>query len=74
MMETLPIETGVPMPPQNVRRYPWDTMNVSDSFVFPDNLLPENAYKRVSQANDRYAPKRFTARKMNGEVRCWRVA
>jgi len=76
MRESLPIDRGIPMPPPSptARRYPWETMEVTDSFLFPPSLSPTDCYKRVSQANDRYAPKRYMARKANGEVRCWRVA
>lgn len=74
MSGTIQIERGIPMPHDNVRRYPWHTMQVADSFLFPASLAPTDAYKRVSQANERYAPKRFMVRKIDGELRCWRKA
>lgn len=88
------IETGIPLPPvrnpgssgrrSRHRKYPWRTMEIGDSFLFPlDGRDPQRAMS-LAASNYNSAPiretgRRFAARilvKRNGErvVRVWRVA
>ena len=64
------VEKDVPIP----NRYPFDEMEVDDSFAVP----PEIARNTVSVAAGRYGDKhgmKFTVRRMDDKtLRCWRIA
>ncbi len=75
------VQKGVPIPSAKPRgksgrrtpTYPWDTMNIGDSFVFPLSI-GRSGYAAALQAG-RSRDKRFVVRKMDGgSYRCWRVA
>ena len=77
MSETLPenepkqeikIEKGIPIPPLGRHAiYPWDAMEVGDSFLAPRSVNSAIASKRR-------APKVFAIRKQpDGSFRIWRV-
>ena len=63
------VEKNVPIP----NRYPFDEMQVGDSFVVP----PKIARNTVSVAASRYGEKhqmKFTVRRMDDKtLRCWRI-
>ena len=63
------VEKGMPIP----NRYPFDEMEVGDSFALP----PGVARNTVSVAAGRYGEKhamKFTVRRMDDKtLRCWRV-
>lgn len=68
------IEKGIPLPTKakTVCPYPWEEMEVGDSFLVP-------GAKRVTMASAcRYAGKkrgrRYIARPMADGIRCWRTA
>ncbi|NCV58419.1 MAG: hypothetical protein EBW47_06440 [Betaproteobacteria bacterium] len=69
------IEKNVPMPqPKNVEVYPYNEMDVGDSFM----VKGESKYllATVCNRNGKYRKKlgmRFTAKKMGNGVRVWRV-
>lgn len=74
------VQKGVPIPVTKPRgpggakepRYPWHKMNVGDSFEFP-NGSERYAHAAAGQAS-RYSEKQFIVRKLNGRMRCWRIA
>lgn len=77
-MTEIVIAKGIPIPTVVRRRpggpslYPWRTIDVGESFLFPAAVLYTREVTRV--ANQRYAPKQFVARTVEGgRVRCWRV-
>lgn len=63
------IDKNVPLPYQRTR-YPFNEMNVGDSFLFP-------AAKRnsVASVSSRVTEKKFCVRRIDDHyARCWRVA
>lgn len=78
MSQKVLVEKGVPLPFRgtNVLRYPYDTMEVGDSFA-----LPAGRYAAVSNTAGSYGKKHgrtFAIRKRVEEgahvVRCWRTS
>lgn len=72
-MGTVKIEKGIPIPNVNKngrkKKYPWDTMEIGDSFV-----MPRPSGVGIKQADVRYGRK-FTARKIDAtSARVWRIA
>lgn len=72
------IEKNVPLPPHantgrgRFAKYPWQEMEIGDSFVYPG--ATQTARGAVWVANKTRAPKRFVCRKFDGVTRIWRVA
>ncbi len=67
---TIEIEKGIPMPGKVRTRngkYPWDTMEVGDSF-----MLADRAKKILIPA--RLKPKIFRQAAVEGGIRVWRTA
>ena len=78
-MSDFKIDKDVPMPKTNGYahpKYPWLEMEVGDSFVIEDKKDNGTlAYAASGQASKRFAPKRFTCRKVEPTTfRIWRVA
>ena len=69
------IDRGVPMPPVRGNKiiYPFDDMEVGDSFFVPNvehgDITPQIAYRRRTRGWAR----KFTTRKENGGIRVWRT-
>ena len=64
------IDKNVPMPAYKSRqKYPWHTMEVGDSFVYPNRDVGQYA----SIMSVRYSPKKFIGRTVEGVNRIWRV-
>ena len=67
----------IPMPERrSAQVYPWDTMQVKQSFLVRDHLGkmdPGSVHSLCSKANARYAPMLFRARKTRDGYRIWRV-
>lgn len=82
-----PIESGVPIPPiyrravrGNARIYPFETMEVGDSFFVPGTPEEPGTWvqNRVNASANywlkRYArTRRFLTRQLADGVRCWRI-
>jgi hypothetical protein len=72
-----PIESGIPIPsiPNNGahQNYPWSDLKIGDSF-FVSEVSASGPLRAASVASKIYAPKKFTARTVNGGVRIWRVS
>lgn len=67
------LEKDIPCPPRHITHfYPWATMDVGESFVFPDFVQFPHETARAASA--RHSPKQFTTRKTLQGFRCWRVA
>jgi hypothetical protein len=70
------IDKGIPPPtakqvPTVIKTYPWDSMDVRDSFLVTDH--PERISAVVSQRNKRHPEKRFVTAKEGNGIRVWRV-
>jgi len=65
------IEKGIPLPARPNKVYPFDQMEVGDSF-----LIPDHKYRAVQAAASRAGKcsgKRFTVRNTKEGYRCWRI-
>lgn len=64
------IDRGIPVPPRNrAERYPWEALEVGDSFLADGKRRPN-----TTVAIKTHAPKKFTIRKTAEGWRVWRVA
>lgn len=80
-MTKFEIEKGIPMPEKQKKKtgaaakYPWEQMEVGDSFFIPNPPTQANGRftSMYAVASKRYAPKRFEQRQENGGLRIWRV-
>jgi hypothetical protein len=54
-------------------KYPWATMKVGDSFLFPTNLKSQSCYNIAKYGGLRNGVK-FSVRKTDEGYRCWRIA
>ena len=73
MTATIQIEKNFPIPPGRRGRpvkYPWYSMEIGDSFLPTEKCARATAYA----ASQRYAPKKFIYRKVDGGGRIWRIA
>jgi len=78
-MYAIRVQRGVPMPHIKPRGcggrrtplYPWDDMQVGDSFLFPDRI-GRAAYAAAIQASKN--GRTFKALRIEDGFRCWRVA
>ncbi len=78
MTQSLVIERNIPLPRRvapelqdDVRRT-IEALDVGESFVLPHAI--RSPYSRVSNANVRLAPRRFSIRKIDRQFRIWRTA
>jgi hypothetical protein len=62
------LEDNIPIPKRNVK-YPFETMKVSQSFVYTAIRGPQAVYT----ANLKLKPKRFSCRKEGDYYRIWRI-
>jgi len=60
------IEKDVPIP-ATTKKYPWNDMEVGDSFFIPDGQPCASASHRKRYGED------HTTRKVEGGIRIWRV-
>ena len=75
------IEKGIPVQPKTFKRnvmpfkYPFNYMEVGDSFLISDYKSNKNGYafSYVSMPNQRLKPKKFTQRLTIDGVRIWRI-
>lgn len=73
----IPIDDDIPMPAGNALPrgvLPYAVLKVGQSFAFPDGYEASKAYKSTTNATRRLKPKVFRTRKLENEVRCWRVS
>jgi hypothetical protein len=66
------IEKGIPAPVGKNHKYPWDNMEVGDSFFVEGATTTQMAGNITAQR--RRLGWSFSQRKQNGGVRVWRVA
>ena len=79
MQPQIEVETGIAMPRGGSQsRYPFETMEVGQSFLFPEDVTASSANRACALARKQFDPKVFTARKVveNGveRRRAWRTA
>jgi hypothetical protein len=76
-MSEFKLDTNVPMPTVNSNKYPFDGMDVGDSFFVPGGnavrRLRSAAAYHARQANVKYSTRVTTENDTDG-ARCWRVA
>jgi hypothetical protein len=65
----IPANIGAGRPP----KYPWATMKIGDSFLFPDHLKSQSCYNIAKYGGLRNGVK-FSVRKTDEGYRCWRIA
>lgn len=77
------IERGVPIPPparsrsaERQNKYPFDTMEVGDSFFVATKADETSAgiQRRLTACAAMHKPMRYATRRVDGGVRCWRIA
>ena len=72
------IEDGIPFQRGKGRGrsaiYPWLSLEVGQSFLFPASVAANSAYTIACAASHRNAPKKFTTAKTPEGYRCWRIA
>lgn len=64
------IQKGIPIPHPKGRipKYPWDDLDVGDSFL----VHAKTGSGNLKYANFKYAPKHFLSRKTTEGIRVWR--
>jgi hypothetical protein len=78
--EEIRVRKGVPIPGGGKNnRYPWDEMQVGDSFLFPRDFTPSRAASTIAARHHKSNGGRFQHRKImsgsdKGRIGCWRVA
>jgi hypothetical protein len=68
--DPFPVEKGVPIP-LGRDKYPWERLDVGDSFFVPGKTLRSLA-TQTSYAGKRFG-RRFRIRLVDGGVRIWRI-
>jgi hypothetical protein len=72
------IDKGIPMPALgSAKKYPFKDMEVGDSFFVEENEKNGDInaiQKRLSVSAYGYRPRKFSALKVEGGVRVWRIA
>jgi len=69
------VEKGIPLVGDGRGRqknYPFENMNVGDSFAFPKEIRVSVA--RAAHYHGKSKGKMFTTRAVDGAYRCWRIA
>jgi len=70
----LHVESNVPLPDDHPRlKYPFDDMNVGDSFLLTDHSMVKNARSAAWMYSRRHGMK-FSCRKVEDGWRVWRTA
>lgn len=68
-MKTLPIEKNIPIP----KRFPFDKMEIGDSFSIPSNVRRSTASVAARRYGDKHKMKFITRKMPDGTIRCWRT-
>jgi hypothetical protein len=73
------IQNDVPMPQHfkdggRPSGYPWATLEVGQSFLFPAHIKSNNAYTQARVASLKNKPKLFRTSRTSEGYRCWRIA
>jgi hypothetical protein len=77
--ERMRIDKGIPIPEivkygRGGKVYPFEEMEIGDSFAFPTCVNTHALYNAKARANRKLSPKLFIVRAMkSGRLRCWRV-
>lgn len=62
------VEKGIPLPP--IVRYPWNTMEIGDSFIYQGKSISAGAH--IKWAKKQFG-KEFTQRHEGTVIRIWRI-
>ena len=68
---TIKIDKGIPMPTRSTEKYPFEKMEVGDSFFVP-GLGIRSVSTRVEDES-RKSGRKFKSRSVEGGVRVWRI-
>lgn len=70
------VQKDVPVPTvRNSRcKYPWATMEVGDSFLFPATMRKGSPYAAAYSASKTKHPRKYRVLKTQEGCRCWRTA
>lgn len=73
---TIKIEKNIPIPEARSGKqiYPWDALDVGDSFAFRDGVTSGTAHRQAHAAGKKYGRKFSVRTRPDGTHRCWRVA
>lgn len=72
-MSTFKIEKNIAMPSHSAHVYPFESMEIGDSFLYPDSSA-SRVWAAISTFEKANPTKHFVTRGLrNGERRCWRV-
>jgi hypothetical protein len=70
------IDKDIPIPSKatgnKLRKYPWDELEIGDSFLFPAEYGIKACSTRMHAAAHR-SRKKYTSRTTPEGVRCWRI-
>lgn len=71
--EAIEVRDDIPLPlKRGARAYPFDTMEVGQSFLFPAQVSRKGAMTTASLAGKRFNRKFATRTLPDGRVGCWR--
>ena len=75
--DEIKVEKGIPLPNPNFgkpngAKYPFLTMEIGDSFLFPPNIKQPSAYIRAFLVR-KNSQRKFATRKTAKGFRCWSV-
>lgn len=73
-----PVEKGIPLPPKSKTgprtRYPFEEMQVGDSFLVPDGKAKNRALAIAMTRAGKMLGTQYTQRQVSDGVRVWRIA
>lgn len=74
-MSEFKIEKGIPVPSHRgaPSKYPWEQMEVGDSFFVPAEDTTKN-FGSLARTSGKRMGAKFTSRKLDGGWRVWRIA
>lgn len=78
-MAPITIDKNIEMPDRpgsgggSYPKYPWKTMDIGDSFLFPAEMKEQSVRSLPYEAGKTHGRK-FTVRKTEEGFRCWRIA
>ena len=66
------VEKNIPLPrTETAGKYPWHSMEVGESFFVTGDV--KRVRNVLCSSFGRFKPKKFSLRKVEGGVRCWRI-
>jgi hypothetical protein len=72
-MNEIKIEKGLPLVPYNNTRWPFDSMEIGDSFLIPSQTK-SSTVSAAARFHSKIKGTKFSVRKTPDGHRCWRIA